>query len=241
VSHRRTRGEISPDAPEVRDAQIAESALPATALDVPSALRRTSSSGWRSSGATGTDAGVSAGKYSTEVPQQERIQRDAEGRPGTVTCGYGRRWTCCLLFASRGSSPLSSTHPGQRHNSNSRTGTTAAKYRNRGRGRCRTRVRAGLPSRGRPQRACLLGLLLFRLGAPGTGSNDNWKTPTGAGAYQRQSDRCVRRQWVRANTLGAAPKGGWGGSGGASFEPDGAEVVASGEAHVGVECGGQAP
>jgi hypothetical protein len=29
-----------------------------------------------------------------------------------------------------------------------------------------------------------------------------------------------------------------GGSGGAGFEPDGAEVVASGEAHVGVECGG---
>jgi hypothetical protein len=29
-----------------------------------------------------------------------------------------------------------------------------------------------------------------------------------------------------------------GGSGGAGFEPDGAEVVAGGEAHVGVECGG---
>ena len=34
---------------------------------------------------------------------------------------------------------------------------------------------------------------------------------------------------------------GPGGSGGAGFEPDGAEVVASGEVHVGVECGGQAP
>lgn len=31
---------------------------------------------------------------------------------------------------------------------------------------------------------------------------------------------------------------GLGGSGGAGFEPDGAEVVASSEAHVGVECGG---
>jgi hypothetical protein len=34
---------------------------------------------------------------------------------------------------------------------------------------------------------------------------------------------------------------GQGGSGGVGFEPDGAEVVAGGEAHVGVECGGQAP
>ncbi|MDX6335516.1 MAG: hypothetical protein QOG05_2856, partial [Streptosporangiaceae bacterium] len=34
---------------------------------------------------------------------------------------------------------------------------------------------------------------------------------------------------------------GWGGSGGVGFEPEGAEVVAGGEAHVGVECGGQAP
>jgi hypothetical protein len=41
--------------------------------------------------------------YSTEVPQQIRIWRDADTRCGTVTCGYGRGWTCCLLFASRGS------------------------------------------------------------------------------------------------------------------------------------------
>ena len=34
---------------------------------------------------------------------------------------------------------------------------------------------------------------------------------------------------------------GPGGSGGVGFEPDGAEVVAGGEAHVGVERGGQAP
>ncbi len=45
----------------------------------------------------------------------------------------------------RGSSPLSST--GQKHNSNSRGGSTAARYRNRGRTGCRTRVRVGaLPS-----------------------------------------------------------------------------------------------
>ena len=31
---------------------------------------------------------------------------------------------------------------------------------------------------------------------------------------------------------------GPGGSGGVGFEPDRAEVVAGGEAHVGVECGG---
>ena len=31
---------------------------------------------------------------------------------------------------------------------------------------------------------------------------------------------------------------GWGGSGGVGFEPDGAELVAGGEAHVGVERGG---
>src|SRR5882757_662037 len=53
--------------------------------------------------AAGTDAGGRPGKYSMEVPQQERMQRDTEGRPGTVTCGDGRGWTCCLLFASRGS------------------------------------------------------------------------------------------------------------------------------------------
>jgi hypothetical protein len=41
------------------------------------------------------------GGYSTEVPQQLRIWRDAHARPGTVTCGDGRRWTRCLLFASR--------------------------------------------------------------------------------------------------------------------------------------------
>ena len=30
-------------------------------------------------------------------------RRTRAGRWGTVTCAYGRRWTCCLLFASRGS------------------------------------------------------------------------------------------------------------------------------------------
>ncbi len=34
---------------------------------------------------------------------------------------------------------------------------------------------------------------------------------------------------------------GTGGSGGVGFEPDGAEVVSGGEAHVGVERGGEAP
>jgi hypothetical protein len=43
------------------------------------------------------------GDYSTEVPQQAWIRADPGGRPGTVTCGDGRGWTCCLLFASRGS------------------------------------------------------------------------------------------------------------------------------------------
>ena len=44
-----------------------------------------------------------AGKYSTEVPQQGWIQADVAGRWGTVTCGDGRGWMWCLLFASRGS------------------------------------------------------------------------------------------------------------------------------------------
>src|ERR1039457_253800 len=52
---------------------------------------------------TGTDTGGRREKYSKEVPQQGRIRRDAEGRGRTVTCGDGRWWTCCLLFASRGS------------------------------------------------------------------------------------------------------------------------------------------
>jgi hypothetical protein len=51
-----------------------------------------------SPGAVGSD-----GEYSTKVPQQVRIWRDADRRSGTVTCGDGRQWTCCLLFASRGS------------------------------------------------------------------------------------------------------------------------------------------
>jgi len=45
----------------------------------------------------------SGGEYSTEVPQQVRIWRDGDTRSGTVACGDGRGWTCCLLFASRGS------------------------------------------------------------------------------------------------------------------------------------------
>jgi hypothetical protein len=41
--------------------------------------------------------------YSTEVPQQVRTRMALLGRGRTVTCGHGRRWTWCLLFASRGS------------------------------------------------------------------------------------------------------------------------------------------
>ena len=44
-----------------------------------------------------------ADRYSTKVPQQVRIWRDADTRPGTVSCGDGRQCTCCLLFATRGS------------------------------------------------------------------------------------------------------------------------------------------
>ncbi len=61
--------------------------------------RKVSSSGVRQGPRADVDPG---GEYSTEVPQQVRMQRDADPRSGTVTCGYGRGWTCCLLFASRG-------------------------------------------------------------------------------------------------------------------------------------------
>jgi hypothetical protein len=65
-----------------------------------------------------------------------------------VTCGDGRRWTWCLLFASRGPGvrvPLAP--PGQKHNSKSWApgleAGTAAKYSYGDRTRCRTRVRNG--------------------------------------------------------------------------------------------------
>src|SRR5690349_4951109 len=71
-------------------------------------------------------------EYSTEVPQQTWICTDLDTRPGTVTCGDGRGWTCCLFVCKQGvmgSSPLSST--GQRENSNSESESTAVKYSNR--------------------------------------------------------------------------------------------------------------
>ncbi len=43
------------------------------------------------------------GEYSTEVPQPVRMEADHGRHSGTVTCGDGRGWMCCLLFASRGS------------------------------------------------------------------------------------------------------------------------------------------
>ena len=59
---------------------------------------------WRSGFPRGLRAGVDlGGEYSREVLQQVRIWRDVDTRSGTVTCGDGRRWTGCLLFASRGS------------------------------------------------------------------------------------------------------------------------------------------
>ena len=42
-------------------------------------------------------------EYSRKVPQQVRIRRDADTRSGTVTCGDGRGWTWCPLFATKGS------------------------------------------------------------------------------------------------------------------------------------------
>ena len=124
--------------------------------------------GWRP--ARGTPRGVPGvfggpwapgGEYSTEVPQQVRIRRDADTRSGTVTCGYGRGWTWCLLFASRGSgvrvplapqvrSKIRNPEPVFRAN-------TAAKYSNRDCVRCRTRVRVGpSPSRSAAHRSQVL-------------------------------------------------------------------------------------
>ena len=42
------------------------------------------------------------GEYSTKLPQQVRVWRDADTRSGTVTCGDGRRWTWCLLSQAGG-------------------------------------------------------------------------------------------------------------------------------------------
>jgi hypothetical protein len=43
------------------------------------------------------------GEYSRKVQQRARICMDTQAHLGTVTCGDGRLWTACLLFASRGS------------------------------------------------------------------------------------------------------------------------------------------
>ena len=48
-------------------------------------------------------AGSGLWMYSTEVPQQVRTRMALLGRGRTVTCGYGQRWTWCLLFATKGS------------------------------------------------------------------------------------------------------------------------------------------
>jgi hypothetical protein len=109
-------------------------------------------------GAQRSTAGRQSGRgpgweYSTEVPQQVRIRRNADTRSGTVTCGDGRGWTCCLLFASRGSGvrvPLAPLVRGQIRTAGPES--TAAKYRNRDRKRWRTHVRVGLRPRER-QRA----------------------------------------------------------------------------------------
>jgi hypothetical protein len=90
------------------------------------------------------------GEYSREVPQQTRICTDLDARAGTATCGDGRGWTCCLLFASRGSGVRVPLAPQIRAEiRTARFESTAAKYRNRGRLRCPTRVRAGPCPRGR--------------------------------------------------------------------------------------------
>ena len=89
------------------------------------------------------------GEYSTEVPQQVRIWRDADTRSGTVTCGDGRGWTWCLLFASRESGvrvPLAPQVRGIIRTASFES--TAAKYSNRDRLSCRTRVRVGPCHRG---------------------------------------------------------------------------------------------
>jgi hypothetical protein len=73
--------------------------------DAAGSMRSLSGAGRRSpqGGVVGLRTGVDlGGEYSTEVPQQVRIWRDGDTRCGTVTCGDGRGWTCCLLFASRG-------------------------------------------------------------------------------------------------------------------------------------------
>ena len=85
------------------------------------------------------------GEYSREVPQQTGIRMDPDARPWTVTCGYGRGWTVCLLFASRGSGirvPLAPQvrgiirTPSPRVQQQSTATGTAC--------RCRTRVRVGV-------------------------------------------------------------------------------------------------
>jgi hypothetical protein len=98
-------------------------------------------------------------EYSRKVPQQVRIWRDADTRSGTVTCGYGRGWTCGLLFASRGSGvrvPLAP--PGQKLNSNSRVREYSSKVQQPGpRDILHTRSSWALPSQAAAHRSQVLG------------------------------------------------------------------------------------
>jgi hypothetical protein len=76
-----------------------------------------------------------------------------------VTCGDGRRWTCCLLFASRGSGvrvPLAP--PGQKPNSNSGAREYSSKVQQPGpREMPHTRSSWALPSRAAAHRSQGLG------------------------------------------------------------------------------------
>ena len=58
-------------------------------------------------------------RYSRKVPQQVRIQEDGQGCGRTVTCGYGRGWTCCREMACKRSAVRARlAPPGQMRNSN---------------------------------------------------------------------------------------------------------------------------
>jgi hypothetical protein len=83
--------------------------------------------------------------YSRKVPQRTWTRADLRGRRGTVTCRYGRGWTCCRQMACKRSAVRARLAPQVRSEiRTNRTASTAGKYSNGGRLGRRMCVRSGI-------------------------------------------------------------------------------------------------
>jgi hypothetical protein len=67
----------------------------------------------RASSGAATGGAARMERYSTEVQQHTRTRADLRGRGRTVTCGYGRGWTCCRQMACKRSAVRARLAPPQ--------------------------------------------------------------------------------------------------------------------------------